>query len=59
MKNINEQAIELYSKQLRLPTFNHYGNIVRQLGNNKSYEDFLLALMRMELDSRMESTYEN
>ena len=56
MKNTNEQAIELYSKQLRLPTFNHYANVVRQLESNKSYEDFLLALMRMELNSRMESS---
>ena len=56
MKNVNEQAIELYSKQLRLPTFNHYVNVVRQLGSDKGYEEFLLALMKMELDSRMESS---
>lgn len=56
MKNIHEQAIELYSKQLRLPTFNHYSNVVRQLESNKSYEEFLLALMKIELDSRMESS---
>ena len=56
MKNINEQAIELYSKQLRLPNFNHYSDIIRQLGSDKSYEDFLLALMKMELDARMESS---
>lgn len=56
MKNANAQTIELYSKQLRLPTFNNYDNVIRQLGSNKSYEDFLLALMKMELDSRMESS---
>lgn len=56
MINTNQQAIELYSKQLRLPTFNHYANIVRQLGSNKNYEEFLLALMKMELDSRTESS---
>ena len=56
MNTIHEQAIELYSKQLRLPTFNHYTNVVRQLGSDKSYEEFLLALMKMELDSRMESS---
>ncbi|HZK85050.1 MAG TPA: IS21-like element helper ATPase IstB [Desulfosporosinus sp.] len=56
MNNAHEQAIELYSKQLRLPTFNHYANVVRQLGSDKSYEEFLLALMKMELDSRMESS---
>ena len=56
MINVNAHTIELYSKQLRLPTFNHYENVVRQLGSNKSYEEFLLALMKMELDSRMESS---
>lgn len=56
MINTNEQAIELYSKQLRLPTFNHYGDVIRQLGSNKSYDEFLLTLMKMELDSRMESS---
>jgi hypothetical protein len=49
MLNTNAQTIELYSKQLRLPTFNHYDSVIRQLGSNKSYEEFLLALMKMEL----------
>lgn len=56
MNNTHEQVIELYSKQLRLPTFNHYANVVRQLGSDKNYGEFLLALMKMELDSRMESS---
>ena len=56
MSNITSQTIELYAKQLRLPAFNHYTDVIRQLGNNKSYEDFLIVLMKMELDSRMESS---
>lgn len=56
MINMNAHTIELYSKQLRLPTFNHYENVIRQLDSNKSYEEFLLALMRIELNSRMESS---
>jgi DNA replication protein DnaC len=56
MKSANGQTIELYSKHLRLTTFNNYDNVIRQLGSSKSYEDFLLALMKMELDSRMESS---
>lgn len=56
MINTNSQAIEIYAKQLRLPTFNHYVDVVRQLGSDKSYEEFLLALMKMELGSRMESS---
>jgi len=55
MSNITSQTIELYAKQLRLPTFNHYIDVIRQIGNNKSYEDFLISLMKMELDcSRFE-----
>lgn len=57
MMNINAETIELYSRQLRIPTFNHYDDIIRQLGSNKSYEEFLISLMKMELDSRMESSH--
>ncbi|MDD4048392.1 MAG: ATP-binding protein, partial [Clostridia bacterium] len=56
MKNINAQTIELYSKQLKTPTFNHYNDVIRQLESNKSYEEFLITLMKTELDSRMESS---
>lgn len=56
MKNLQSQSIELYSKQLRTPMFNQYSDVVRQLDQNQSYEDFLIALMRLELDSRQEST---
>ena len=52
--DVNAQTIELYAKQLRTPAFNHYGDIIRQLGPDQGYEDFLIALMKMELDSRME-----
>jgi DNA replication protein DnaC len=53
---MSTQTIELYSKQLRLPTFNHYSEIIRQLESNKSYEEFLIALMKLELESRIESS---
>lgn len=49
--NLTAQTIELYAKQLRTPAFNHYEDIIRQLGPDKGYEDFLIALMKMELDS--------
>lgn len=54
--NVNAQTIELYAKQLRTPTFNRYEDVLRQLGPDWGYEDFLIALMKMELDSRMESS---
>jgi len=55
MKELLSQTIELYSKQLRIPTFNNYSDIIRQLDQNQGYEDFLIALMKQELDSRQES----
>lgn len=54
--NLTAQTIELYAKQLRTPAFNHYEDVIRQLGPDKGYEDFLIALMKMELDSRLESS---
>ena len=56
MKDTNAQTIELYARQLRTPTFNNYADVIRQMGADKSYDDFLIALLRMELDSRMESS---
>jgi len=55
MSELNRQLVELYAKQLRLPTFNHYEDVVRQLDGDKGYDDFLAALMRAELESRQES----
>ena len=55
MKSLQSQTIELYSKQLRTPMFNQYEDIIRQLDQNQGYEDFLIALMKLELDSRGES----
>lgn len=55
MNELNKQTIELYAKQLRLPSFNRYPEIVKQLDKTQSYDDFLLGLMRLELDTRQES----
>lgn len=55
MNELNKQTIELYAKQLKLPSFNRYPEIVKQLDKNQSYDDFLLGLMRLELDTRQES----
>lgn len=48
--------IELYAKQLRLPSFTRYPDVVRQLGSDQSYDDFLLAMMKQEAQSRQESS---
>jgi len=56
MKYLQAQTIELYSKQLRVPMFNNYADVIRQLDKDKGYEEFLVELMKLELDSRHEST---
>ena len=55
MNELNRQLISMYAKQLRIPTFIHYDEVIRQLEGNKGFDDFLVALMRTELDSRQES----
>ena len=55
VNELNRQLISMYAKQLRIPTFNHYDEVIRQLEGNKGFDDFLVALMRTELDSRQES----
>lgn len=46
----------MYAKQLRTPTFNHYDDVIRQLGTSQGYDDFLVSLMRTELENRQDST---
>lgn len=46
---------ERYAKQLRVPTFNQYEEVIRQLDGDKGFDDFLVSLMRVELENRQES----
>ena len=55
MNELNRQLIAMYAKQLRVPTFNQYEEVVRQLDGGKSFDDFLVSLMRAELENRQES----
>jgi len=55
MNEANKQTIALYAKQLRLPSFNQYGDVIKQLNKDQGYDDFLVSLMRKELDARSES----
>lgn len=54
MSNNLEQSIEMYSKHLKIPTFNQYKDVIRQLDKNQGYEDFLLNLLKLEYDTRTE-----
>lgn len=56
MNELQAQTIELYAKQLRIPMFNNYHDVIRQLNKEEGYEDFLIHLMKAELNSRQEST---
>ena len=58
MKNLSLKAetIALYSKQLKTPSFNRYEDVIRHLDHDKSYEQFLVDLLKLESASRMESS---
>lgn len=54
--NLSAEIIALYAKQLKVPSFNRYEDVIRQLDKNKSYEHFLVELLKMEATSRSESS---
>jgi len=49
------EGIRLYAKQLRIPSFTKYSEIVRQADGGMGYEEFLLELMKKELETRREN----
>lgn len=51
---INEQ-ISLYAKQLKLPTFTEYDDVIRQADSDLGYSGFLMEMMRRELVQRQEN----
>ncbi len=53
--NPTKEVIKLYAKQLRLPTFANYENIVRQMDSNGGYDNFIVQMMKNELESRGET----
>lgn len=55
MNEVNKQTIELYAKQLRVPSFNRYPDVIKHLNKDQGYDDFLVALMKQELEARAES----
>lgn len=50
--NVNVEKIALYTKQLRLPSFNNYRQVIDQLDAGQGYEDFLIELFKLESQSR-------
>jgi len=53
-KAINE-CIRIYAKQLKMPTFGKYESISKQMNSQKGYADFLLELMKQEVENRREN----
>ena len=51
MNSVQKEMIRLYAKQLRLPTFNNYEKVIRQLSADDGYAQFLIELMKQELVS--------
>ncbi len=49
--NPKSEIIALYAKQLRVPSFTRYEEVLRQQ-EQLGYEDFLIAMMKLELASR-------
>ena len=52
MNELKDQTIAMYAKQLRLPTFRNYEDIIRQMDPESGYADFLIELMKNEYDTR-------
>ena len=46
MNSVQKEMIKLYAKQLKVPTFNHYEKVIRQLSIDDGYEQFLIELMK-------------
>ena len=50
-----DEQIRLLSKQLKIPTFAEYSNLLRQIDPNSTIGEVLLELMKKEYDQRQEN----
>ncbi len=55
--NPNAELIRLYAKQLKIPTFAEYGEILRQTDPSADFAQLLLELMKAEAASRQENQH--
>ena len=53
--NTNNELIRLYAKQLKIPTFADYSEVLRQADPSSDFSDLLLELMKAESISRQEN----
>lgn len=47
-----EAQIKLYAKELKLPTFSHYDEVLQHLGTSATYTDLIITMMANELNAR-------
>ena len=57
MINAVDEQIRLYAKQLKIPTFGDYEQILRQADPSLGLSGLLLELMKAECDARQENQY--
>ena len=55
MIDMREEQIRLYARQLKIPTFANYQDVLRQSKANADFSDLLLDLMMAEAASRQEN----
>ena len=53
--NATDELIRLYAKQLKIPSFTEYQEVLRQADPASGFADLLLELMKMETASRQEN----
>lgn len=55
MTDLTNEQIKLLSKQLKVPTFVHYPDIIRRCEPDMSFDELLLMLMKTEYEQRQEN----
>lgn len=55
--NANAELIRLYARQLKIPTFAEYAEILRQADPSADFAELLVELMKAESASRQENQY--
>ena len=55
MIDSREEQIRMLARQLKIPTFGNYSNILRQCKSDADFSDLLLELMLAESASRQEN----
>ena len=53
--NTTDELIRLYAKQLKVPTFTEYQEVLRQAASSAGFAELLLELMKAEMASRQEN----